>query len=291
MVGSVAFRSAAIGGFNRSDVMSYIEKSVRENTEALEAAHAKFAAAQEKAEELDRLNAELKNQLESQQVTVKAQMYTLQTEIQKIVTERDSLKDKVEQMEVMDQKMQQMEQQIQDLLRTGDQQRETIQRVQTSNDEKAQRIADLEAQVEKMQGDSDAYHVLCDNVGQIMMDAKSRTTLLEQSAQQAYDEKMAEAQAAYDTILANATGDAEEARLRLETQLRQLQGEVNNFLVSGVNDAVAKALSDVSEVQALIQGLNGYMNQYAGEEPTPQEEPVAEALPEEPLPFPEASNE
>lgn len=290
MVGNVAFRSAAIGGFNRSDVMNYIERSVRENTEALAEANAEAAAAQEKAEELERLNAELKNQLESQQVTVKAQMYTLQTEIQKIVAERDNLKDKVDQMEVMDQKMQQMEQQIQDLLRTGDQQRETIQRVQTANDEKAQRIADLEAQVERMQGDSDAYHVLCDNVGQIMLDAKSRTTQLEQSAQQAYDEKLAEAQAAYDAILANATGDAEEARLRVETQLRQLQGEVNN-LVSGVNDAVAKALSDVSEVQALIQGLNGYMNQYAGEELAAAEEPVAEALPEEPLAFPEAANE
>lgn len=290
MVGNVAFRSAAIGGFNRSDVMNYIERSVRENTEALEEANAEAAAAQEKAEELDRLNAELKNQLETQQVTVKAQMYTLQTEIQKIVAERDNLKDKVDQMEVMDQKMQQMEQQIQDLLRTGDQQRETIQRVQTANDEKNRRIADLEAQVERMQGDSEAYHVLSDNVGQIMLDAKSRTTLLEQTAQQAYDEKLAEAQAAYDAILANATGDAEEARLRVETQLRQLQGEVNS-LVSGVNDAVTRALSDVSEVQALIQGLNGYMTQYAGEEPTPPEEPEAEALPEEPLAFPEAANE
>ncbi len=290
MVGNVAFRSAAIGGFNRSDVMNYIERSVRENTEALEAAHAEAAAAQEKADELDRLNAELKNQLESQQVTVKAQMYTLQTEIQKIVAERDSLKDKVDQMEVMDQKMQQMEQQIQDLLRTGDQQRENLQRAQTVSNEKDRRIADLEAQVERMQSDSDAYRVLCGDVGQIMLDAKSRTTLLEQNAQQAYDEKLAEAQATYDTILANATGDAEEARLRVETQLRQLQGEVNS-LISGVNDAVAKALSDVSEVQALIQGLNGYMTQYAGEEPTPQEEPVAEVLPEEPLAFPEAANE
>ncbi len=290
MVGNVAFRSAAIGGFNRSDVMNYIERSVRESTEALDEANAEAAAAQEKAEELDRLNAELKNQLESQQVTVKAQMYTLQTEIQKIVAERDNLKDKVEQMEVMDQRMQEMERQIQSLLHTNDQQRETIQRTQADNEEKARHIADLEAQVERMQGDSDAYHVLCDNVGQIMMDAKSRTTLLEQSAQQAYDEKLAEAQAAYDTILANATGDAEEARLRVETQLRQLQGEVNN-LVSGVNDAVARALSDVSEAQSLLQGMNGYMNQYADGEPAAEEEVVAEAAPEEPLVFPEAANE
>ncbi|MCD7830382.1 MAG: Atg14 domain-containing protein [Clostridiales bacterium] len=287
MVGNVAFRSAAIGGFNRSDVMSYIEKSVRENTEALEEAHAEAAAAQEKADELDRLNAELKNQLESQQVTVKAQMYTLQTEIQKIVAERDNLKDKVEQMEVMDQKMQEMEQQIQSLLRTSDQQRETIQRTQTANEEKTRKIADLENQVERMQNDSNAYHVLCDNVGQIMLDARSRTTQMEQSAQQAYDEKLAEAQAAYDTILANATGDAEEARLRVETQLRQLRGEVNT-LVSGVNEAVTRALSDVGEVQALIQGLNGYMNQYAGEEPAEAEESAA---PQEPLTFPEAANE
>ncbi len=290
MVGNVAFRSAAIGGFNRSDVMSYIEKSVRENTEALEAAHAETAAAQEKAEELDRLNAELKNQLETQQTTVKAQMYTLQTEIQKIVAERDNLKDKVDQMEVMDQKMQQMEQQIQSLLRTGDQQRETIQQTQAANDEKTRQIADLEAQVARMQSDSDAYRVLCGDVGQIMLDAKSRTTLLEQNAQQAYDEKLAEAQAAYDSILASATGDAEEARLRLETQLRQLQGEMDT-LVSGVNNAVVKALSDVSEVQTLLQGLNGYMNQYADEEPTATEDPAAEAQPEEPLAFPEAANE
>ncbi|MCD7838958.1 MAG: hypothetical protein LUG65_08630 [Clostridiales bacterium] len=290
MVGNVAFRSAAIGGFNRSDVMSYIEKSVRENTEALEEARAETAAAQEKAEELDRLNAELKNQLESQQVTVKAQMYTLQTEIQKIVAERDSLKDKVDQMEVMDQKMQELEQQIQALLRANDEQREALQRTQTASDEKDQKIADLKTQVERMQGDSDAYHILCDNVGQIMLDAKSRTTMLEQTAQQAYEEKLAEAQAAYDTILANSTGDAEEARMRVENQLRQLQGEVNN-LVCGVNDAVNQALSDVSKVQELLQGLNGYMNQYAGEEPDPTEEPVAEVLPEEPLPFPEAANE
>ncbi|MCD8188658.1 MAG: hypothetical protein LUD78_00275 [Clostridiales bacterium] len=290
MVGNVAFRSAAIGGFNRSDVMSYIEKSVRENTEALEAAHAETAAAQEKAEELDRLNAELKNQLETQQTTVKAQMYTLQTEIQKIVAERDNLKDKVDQMEVMDQKMQEMEQQIQTLLRTGDQQRETIQRAQTANDEKTRRIADLEAQVERMQGDSDAYHVLCDNVGQIMLDAKSHTTLLEQNAQQAYDEKLAEAQAAYDAILASSTGDAEEVRLRVETQLRQLQSEMDS-LVSGVNSAVVKALSDVSEVQTLLQGLNGYMNQYVDEEPDQSEDAAAATLPEEPLAFPEAANE
>lgn len=263
MVGNVAFRSATFGGFNREDVMNYIEKSVHENKKALEHAYAETAAVQEKADELTRLNQELKRQLESQQSSVKAQLITLQDEVQEIVTERDNLKDKVDQMEVMDQKMEEMENRFQVLHNMSEQQRTELARCKAASEEKDKKISELLDMVEKMKEDSDSYHIMCGSIGQIEMDVRYRIALMEQEAQKKYDEKLAAAQAAYDEILANASREAEAIQQEARDRLNHIQNDVGDTAAS-VNDAIAKALSEVERVQSLLQNLSGCMDEHAG---------------------------
>lgn len=272
MVGNVAFRSATFGGFNREDVMSYIEKSVQENKEALEHAYAETAAVQEKADELARLNEELKKQLENQQFSVKTQLLTLQDEIQEIISERDNLKDKVDQMEVMDQKMEEMENRFQALHNMNEQQREELARCKEEAEEKDKKIQELLDTVEKMREDSDSYRVMCGNIGQIEMDVRYRIAVMEKEAQSKYDEKLAEAQAScdkmladaqasYDKMLADADSNAEVIRQKASDQLGYVQNNVSNA-ATGVNDAIAKALSEVERVQSLLQNLSGCMDEH-----------------------------
>lgn len=276
MVGNVAFRSAAIGGFNRDDVMGYIERSVQENKEALEQAHAETAAAQEKAGELAQLNDELKRQLEYQKASVKAQLKTLQEEAQRVLTERDDLKEKVEQMGAMEQRMEEMDSRFQTLKRMNEQQSQELLRRENLAAEQKQRIAELEAQVERMQNDSQAYHVMCDSIGQIEMDARYRVSVMEQNAQQVCDQKLADAQSAYDSMVSSAASDAEAARRQAEGQLAQIQDQVGET-ITGVQQAISSALQDIDRVQEMLRGLNGQMDQYAA----PQTEAPTEEKGEE----------
>lgn len=259
MVGNVAFRSATFGGFNREDVMNYIEKSAQKNKKALETANEQTAAAQEKADELARLNEELKHQLVNQQSSVKSQLYTLQNEIQQVVTERDSLKEKVEQMDAMEQELEDTENRLLRLKSTCDQQQRELTRYETQLHERDQTIAALQAQVERMRSDSDSYHTMCDTIGQIEMDARYRTTVMEQETQRQLDEKIAQAQSTYDSILANAANDANALRREVYGQLEQTRADVISTSAN-VNEAISKALREVRRVQGLLQGLNGCMD-------------------------------
>jgi chromosome segregation ATPase len=267
MVGNVAFRSATFGGFNREDVMSYIERSVRENREALEQAHEEADLAQERAEELQRLNDELKSQLETQQATIKTQLQSLQTQVQEIVTERDSLKDKVEQMEVMDQKMEELEKRFRTLHAMNEQQKAELELARAASAEKDadlaaknQQIAELQAQVDKMRSDSESYQTVCNSIGQIEMDVRYRMAVMEKNAQKQINEKMEEAQSSYDAVLAKALTDAEEVRQRVIGQLEQAKADFNNT-ANNVNDSISRALNEVTEVQSLLENLSGCMDE------------------------------
>lgn len=267
MVGNVAFRSATFGGFNREDVMSYIERSVRENREALEQVQQEADLAHERAEELQRLNDELKSQLETQQATIKTQLQSLQTEVQEIVTERDSLKDKVEQMEVMDQKMEELEKRFRTLHAMNEQQKAELERARTASAEKDTalankelQIAELQAQVDKMRSDSESYQTVCNSIGQIEMDVRYRMAVMEKNAQKQINEKMEEAQSSYDAVLAKALSDAEEVRQRVIGQLEQAKADFNNT-ANNVNDSISRALNEVTEVQSLLENLSGCMDE------------------------------
>jgi chromosome segregation ATPase len=267
MVGNVAFRSATFGGFNREDVMSYIERSVRENREALEQVQEEADLAHERAEELQRLNDELKSQLETQQATIKTQLQSLQTEVQEIVTERDSLKDKVEQMEVMDQKMEELEKRFRTLHAMNEQQKAELERARTASAEKDTalankelQIAELQAQVDKMRSDSESYQTVCNSIGQIEMDVRYRMAVMEKNAQKQINEKMEEAQSSYDAVLAKALSDAEEVRQRVIGQLEQAKADFNNT-ANNVNDSISRALNEVTEVQSLLENLSGCMDE------------------------------
>jgi chromosome segregation ATPase len=247
--------------------MSYIERSVRENREALEQVQEEADLAHERAEELQRLNDELKSQLETQQATIKTQLQSLQTEVQEIVTERDSLKDKVEQMEVMDQKMEELEKRFRTLHAMNEQQKAELERARTASAEKDTalankelQIAELQAQVDKMRSDSESYQTVCNSIGQIEMDVRYRMAVMEKNAQKQINEKMEEAQSSYDAVLAKALSDAEEVRQRVIGQLEQAKADFNNT-ANNVNDSISRALNEVTEVQSLLENLSGCMDE------------------------------
>ena len=87
------FRSAAFGGFNRQDVMDYLERSVKEHTQALEQANAQLTEARSEAEQLRQRLAQVQDETrqakEEAERTVAEQVNDLRTQNEQLRRQAD----------------------------------------------------------------------------------------------------------------------------------------------------------------------------------------------------------
>ncbi len=270
MVGNVAFRSSAFGGFNREDVMDYVERSTKEHRESLDHLQGELFDAQDKIAELTTQNEELQRRMETQQSTIKYQVQTLQSEYQQIVEERDSLLEKTRQMDEMAERLAEMEQRFNTLNSMNEQQRSEMTRARQDSKDKdtlladqEKEIASLQVLVSKMKRESDSYRAMCSTIGEIEMDMRYRTSRMEREAQERVDAKLAEAQSTYDNILASATVDALAIRSEMENQLAALKENLNSA-AEEVNNTLTSALAEVGQIQNTMQHLNGCLDVHVG---------------------------
>ena len=84
---NMQFRSAGFGGFNRQDVLNYIEETTKEYNQKLEELRAQYEAAQEET-------AELRHALNER----KAQETTLQERVEELLQEKEALLTRVKKL-------------------------------------------------------------------------------------------------------------------------------------------------------------------------------------------------
>lgn len=271
---NVAFRSAAIGGFNREDVMGYIERTVREHKAALEQANAETAAAEERAEELARLNAELKEQAAAQQEALKAQRDELLTQLEQVRNERDGLQERFDQLDMMD-----VEERFRSMKNTIEEKENETEQLRRSGEEKDAALAAKEREIEALKGRAEeqeseaaSYRTMVSSIGQIEMDMRLRTTLMEQDAQKKTDEQLAETQEQCETMRRQAEEEAEAILDGAKQQAQALRQQMDEKLAAfcsdisqaaeRVNSSVTRAMEENAQVQALLEELNGCLDEH-----------------------------
>lgn len=266
MIGTVSFRSATFGGFNREDVMRYIAKTARENQQALEEAQSEIEEQSEKAQELSYLNEELKQQLAAQKDSSREEIDSLHAQIRDLLQQRTELMQKCQQLDSLSKQLTETESRSQALKNMSDQQRDEIVRVKALNAqqsiqlaEKDSRIAVYERRIAEMEEDSRSYREMCNSIGKIEMEMRYRATVMERESQERAEKTIAEAKLSYDTIMANATLDAQHVREQVSDQLEQMKKDLT-LTSQGVNDAIEGAMSRVQRVQGLLEELGGSLD-------------------------------
>lgn len=85
---NMQFRSAGFGGFNRQDVLNYIEETTKEYNQKLDELRTQYEAAQAEREELRQALSESKNQEEN-----------LQNRVEELLQEKNALLTRVKKLE------------------------------------------------------------------------------------------------------------------------------------------------------------------------------------------------
>lgn len=278
MVGNVAFRGAAFGGFNRDDVMQYIEESakkhadtVRDLRDRLEDANGEIAHFDERCHELEMLNAELKNQLEAQQEQVRQQIIPLQEEARRVTDERTQYKLTSEQLagekQLMEGRIEQMERNNAALQAQVDQLREVLGRrteeansLSSDGKEKDALIVELRKQIADMEDDHRNYLAICNRLGRIEAEMQSRATRIEEEAVQKAQTIMSDAAAYHDRVIGDVQQEAEMLRQQMQERLKMARTSAVSTS-EDVNHSVTSALGEVSHIQVMLEQLSDCLSQ------------------------------
>lgn len=273
MAGNINFRSAVVGGFNRQDVISYIENYAKEHAETvrdirheMDELSNQLSCAEEKCEELELLNTELKNQLETNQEAIRKQIIPLQEEARLVTEERAEFKKRSEDLalenQLMSGRIEQLEKDTGKLNSQNDSLREhlgtaeqNIASLTRSVEEKDALIAELRETISAMESDHRNYLSICSRLGRIEAEMQSRAAIIEEEAEKKAQALMDEANAYHEKVIFEVQGEAEVLRSQLYEHLEQAR----NSAVStseDMNRSVSTALGEVSNIQFMLEQLS-----------------------------------
>lgn len=302
MVGNVAFRSAVVGGFNREDVMNYVEQSVNENRAALAKAKAETEEMFQQVTDLRAENDALREQLEQQHTSMESQL----EEIRSMADDYAQIKDENARIPELEQTVEDLQQQLSQAKAQSSQERGLLQRqielklgemtkekerleqalarANASVEEQAAKLADQNQQLEQMstrmkqmKRDAEAYQVLCGRVGQIEMDMRFRTLRMEQEIREKMESQADEARATYNGIVSSANSDAQEVRRQAQEELDQMKSTVATTS-AGVNEAISNALNEMGLVKDMLEHLNGCLSDHVDAVNSIEMNPVEEKV-------------
>jgi ribosomal protein L17 len=276
MDGNVNFRSAVMGGFNREDVMNYIEGTAAEHRQALAELNQARTEAQQELESLHAELAALREQSEEQQHTIEAQL----EEIQTMAAQQESLREEADRAERLDQELaltkdqleaikahadtqqeelrsqiEEMEQEKAEMEKVMAQAKERLQEQGQRINEQLRTIKELQGQTSEMEQNSTAYQDLCGRIGQIEMDMRFRTLRMEQETKETMQAQAEAARATYEKVVASANEDAVEVRRQALEQLELFQDDVSGTSAQ-VSEAVTKALEQIGTAKELLERLD-----------------------------------
>ena len=190
---SNTFKSVAFGGFDKQDVVRYIENTAKEHAEALQNLQSEADALRQDNELLNAQNAELTTKCEQLEAGVKAQEATLQEQEYTITHLR---------------------QEVEALTAEAESLRMT-----------AREIDALKADVLSLSTDADAYRQFRNRIGDIECEARKRAADLEENTHQTLLTLVADFNSKYQQLSSsfNATSDYVTTELRkIDVMLSQL---------------------------------------------------------------------
>lgn len=170
------FKGSIFGGFNRQDVMNYIEKSSRESAALLEENAERIRALEEELQQLRQKHGSLQAQSEETAAALAEARVSLASEQAACA----------------------------DL-------RSTLERTQAENSENAAALAQARAQIEALQREVDEYHQLKKNIAEVEVDAKHRSDALIAQANATADEIRKKAEEESAALLHDADERAKKA--------------------------------------------------------------------------------
>lgn len=281
MDGNVTFRSAVMGGFNREDVMNYIERTAAEHRQEMEKLVQANGEATQELEQLRVENAALREQTEEQQHTIEAQL----EEIQTMAAEHEELRQGSERAGRLSGELEMLKEELEGIKAQADAQqsemlvqlnrlkaektemeqvmtqaKERLEEQATRLNEQNRLIKDLQGQTSEMKQNSTAYQDLCGRIGQIEMDMRFRTLRMEQETKETMQAQAEAARATYEKVVSSANADAVEVRRQAQEQLELFQDDVSGTTAQ-VSEAVAQALEQVANMKALLERLDANLGE------------------------------
>lgn len=281
MDGNETFRSAVMGGFNRQDVMNYIERTAAEHRQEMEKLVQANGEAREELERIRGENQSLRAQLEEAQSLADSRQEDLQSMAEGYESlKRDSrrARELAEELELVrgqleatrehaDSLESSLQTQVTELQREKSEMEQVMEQAKERLEEQGKRISEqnrtikeLQSQTSEMEQSSTAYQDLCGRIGQIEMDMRFRTLRMEQETKETMQAQAEAARATYEKVVGSANEDAVEVRRQAQEQLELFQDDVSGTSAQ-VSDAVARALEEVSAVKDLLERLDANLGE------------------------------
>lgn len=281
MDGNVPFRSAVMGGFNREDVMNYVERTAAEHRQELERLLQANGEADRQLQELKDENARMHSELEELRQTAESRLEELQSmgedyeemkrgsaRAKELDRELDMTREQLEATRAhADQQQSELLEELEALRREKAEMEQVMEQAKERLEEQERRLKDQNGLIQELQGqtsemmqNSTAYQDLCGRIGQIEMDMRFRTLRMEQETRETMQAQAEAARATYEKVVSSANEDAVEVRRLAQEQLEQFQDDVSGTSAQ-VSEAVAEALSQVSAVKELLERLDCNLGQ------------------------------
>ena len=216
-----AFKSSIFGGFNRQDVMNYIEKASRESTELLEENKTRIESLEQETNTLRTQRDELQAQLKTLQASLEQTQSELQTASNRLSVTQDDCNAAKEELSAKDVLCSQ----------SADEQRR------------------MQETIDALQSEVEEYHALKKNIAEVELEAKHRA-----------DTICKEAQANADTLIAKAQTDADAALSDAASKAEKIKNEANIAAAATRQKADQHAMLTRQQLNVLLTNCEAQYN-------------------------------
>lgn len=272
---NMQFRSAGFGGFNRQDVLNYIEETTKEYNQKLEELRAQCEGAQEEAEEL-------RQSLDK----CKTQSQTMQERMVELIEEKEALLARVKKLEPLQAQVTLLHSRVEALTPDAEAYAGLRNQISDIELEARQRAGEILAQAKQK-----AEEITTNAQSQadaLRTQTETETEQLRRDTETAVEEQLSQARAQAEDIVAQANQTAADATNQAQQQLEAEQERVQDlrsktqsaFAETGavVRSIVVNSVAEIERIKDALLSLKTTYSQ-AQDDLTP-EEPTE--TPEEP---------
>ncbi len=213
------FKGSFFGGFNRQDVMNYIEKASRESDELLRANQEQLHAMEE---ELNRMRGDLE-QLQAALDDASAARDAAQSELKEVSGVNAGLK-------------------------------EALERAQAQNRRDAEELQSLRATAAALQPEVDEYHQLKNNIAEVELDARHRADAIRSKAKTEAETLLNKAREEAKTLQAAAAAKAEKTISDANANADVIRQRADQHMVLTRQQIKALLTSCQSQYEQIMEG-------------------------------------
>lgn len=220
---NMQFRSAGFGGFNRQDVLNYIEETTKEYNQKLDELRTQYEAAQAEREELRQALSESKNQEEN-----------LQNRVEELLQEKNALLTRVKKLEPLQAQVTLLHSRVEALTPDAEAYAGLRSQISDIELEARQRASEILAQAKQ-------------KAEEITTSAQSQADALRSQTETAAEEQLTQARAQAEDIVTQANQSAAAATTEAQHQVEAEQERVQ--------DLRSKTQSALAETGAVVRSI------------------------------------